>query len=124
MTTRKKDPKEFKLDAVSLVLAQEYTKAEASRSLGINPNLIARWIQEHQAHPRWKNKDASTGSRHEEANPDLLRRDKKPNKISASNRINLILNTIERDGICAFRGHPATCFGMVRPPISASSGHL
>ena len=48
MTTRKKYPKEFKLDAVSLVLEQEYTKAEASRSLGINPNLIARWIQEHQ----------------------------------------------------------------------------
>jgi hypothetical protein len=40
MTTRKKYPKEFKLDAVSLVLEQEYTKAEASRSLGINPNLI------------------------------------------------------------------------------------
>ena len=31
------------------MLEQEYTKAEASRSLGINPNLIARWIQEHQA---------------------------------------------------------------------------
>jgi transposase len=31
------------------VLEQEYTKAEASLSLGINPNLIARWIQEHQA---------------------------------------------------------------------------
>jgi transposase len=49
MTTRKKYPKEFKLDAVGLVLEQEYNNAEASRSLGINPNLIARWIQEHQA---------------------------------------------------------------------------
>ena len=48
MTTKKKYPKEFKLDTVSLVLEQEYTKAEASRSLGINPNLILRWIQEHQ----------------------------------------------------------------------------
>jgi transposase len=48
MTTRKKYSKEFKLDAISLVLEQEYTKAEAARSLGINPNLIARWIQEHQ----------------------------------------------------------------------------
>ena len=44
MTTRKKYPKEFKLDAVSLVLEQEYTKAEASRSLGINPNLIAKGV--------------------------------------------------------------------------------
>ena len=49
MTARKKSPKEFKLDADSLVLEEEYTKDEASRSLGINPNLIARWIQEHQA---------------------------------------------------------------------------
>ena len=42
MTTRKKYPKEFKLDAISLVLEQEYTKAEALRSQGINRNLIAR----------------------------------------------------------------------------------
>ena len=48
MTTRKKYPKEFKLDAISLVLEQEYTKSAASRSLGIDPNLIVRWIQEHQ----------------------------------------------------------------------------
>ena len=48
MTARKKYPKEFKLDAISLVLEQEYTKAEAARSLEINPNLITRWIQEHQ----------------------------------------------------------------------------
>ena len=48
MTTRKKYLKEFKLDAISLVLEQEYTKFAAQRSLGINPNLILRWIQEHQ----------------------------------------------------------------------------
>ena len=29
MTVRKKYPKEFKLDAISLVLEQKYTKAEA-----------------------------------------------------------------------------------------------
>jgi len=49
MTKKKEYPKVFKLDALSLVLEPEYTKSEASRSLGINPNLIARWIQEHQA---------------------------------------------------------------------------
>jgi transposase len=49
MTARKKYPKEFKLDAISLVLDQEYTRAEAARSLEINPNLLTRWIQEHQA---------------------------------------------------------------------------
>lgn len=48
MIERKKYPKEFKLDTISLVVEQEYTKAEAVRSLEINPNLIT-WIQEHQA---------------------------------------------------------------------------
>ena len=46
MTARKKYSKEFKLDAVSLVLEQEYTKSEAARSLGINPNLLGRWIKQ------------------------------------------------------------------------------
>ena len=36
MTIRKKYPKEFKLDAISLVLDQGYTRTEAARSLGIN----------------------------------------------------------------------------------------
>jgi transposase len=46
MSTRKTYTKEFKLDAVSLVLEQDYTKAEAFRSLSINPNMLARWIKE------------------------------------------------------------------------------
>ena len=49
MTTRKKHPKKFKFDAISLVLDQEYTRAGGARSLEINPNLLTRWIQEHQA---------------------------------------------------------------------------
>ena len=46
MTTRKKYTKEFKLDAKALVLEQNYSQAEASRNLGINPNLLGRWIKE------------------------------------------------------------------------------
>ncbi len=49
MTTRKKYSKEFKLDAVSLVLEQDYGRAEAGRSLGINANMLGRWVKEHQA---------------------------------------------------------------------------
>ena len=49
MTKRKKYPTEFKLDAISLVLEQGYTRAEAARSLDINANLIPRWIKEHEA---------------------------------------------------------------------------
>ena len=46
MTTRKKYTKEFKLDAISLVVDQGYTRAEAAKSLGINANMLRRWISE------------------------------------------------------------------------------
>ena len=48
MTTRKKCSQEFKLDAVNLVLEKEYSRAEASRSLGVNPHILGRWVKEHQ----------------------------------------------------------------------------
>jgi transposase len=46
MTRKKKYSKEFKLDAVNLVLEQNYTKAAAARSLEVNPNLLGRWVNE------------------------------------------------------------------------------
>jgi len=46
MTVRKKYTKEFKLDAVSLVIDQNYTRAEASKNLGLNPNMLGRWVKE------------------------------------------------------------------------------
>ena len=42
MNTRKKYPKEFKLDAVSLLLDQGYTRIEAAKSLDINPSMLGR----------------------------------------------------------------------------------
>tara|TARA_B110000208_G_C11358596_1_gene280339 strand:+ start:209 stop:505 length:297 start_codon:yes stop_codon:yes gene_type:complete len=48
MNARKKYSKEFKLDANSLVLNQQYTRSEAARSLEENPNLITRWIKEYE----------------------------------------------------------------------------
>ena len=49
MTIRKKYSKEFKLDAVSLVIEQDYSRVEAARSLDINANMLGRWVKEHQA---------------------------------------------------------------------------
>ena len=49
MITRKQYTKEYKLDAVSLVLDQGHTTAEVSRSLEINANMLRRWIREYQA---------------------------------------------------------------------------
>jgi len=49
MKTRKKYSKDFKLDAISLVLDQGYSRSEAARSLDINANMLCRWIKEFQA---------------------------------------------------------------------------
>lgn len=48
MTERKKYTKEFKLDAVSLVIDQGYSRTEAAMSLGIDIGLLGRWVREQQ----------------------------------------------------------------------------
>jgi transposase len=48
MSERKQYSKEFKLDAISLVLDQGYKRSEAAKSLGINANMLGRWIKENQ----------------------------------------------------------------------------
>jgi transposase len=40
--------KEFKREAVGLILEQSYSIAEASRNLGINYNILSRWKTESQ----------------------------------------------------------------------------
>jgi len=49
MVIRKRYTKEFKLDAISLVLDQGHTPTEVSRNLEINANMLRRWIREYQA---------------------------------------------------------------------------
>ena len=49
MTIRKKYSKEFKLDAVSLVTEQDYTRADAARSLDINAHMLGRWVKENDS---------------------------------------------------------------------------
>lgn len=49
MEPRKHYTKEFKLDAISLVLDQGLTIAEAARSLEISANMLGRWVRENQA---------------------------------------------------------------------------
>ena len=46
MITRKKHSKEFKQDAISLVLDQGYTITDAANSLEINRSMLGRWIKE------------------------------------------------------------------------------
>ena len=49
MELRKHYTKEFKLDAISLVLDQGLTIAEAARSMEIRANMLGRWIKENEA---------------------------------------------------------------------------
>lgn len=53
MTKRKRTifPKEFKLEAVRLVLERGMTAAQVARDLGVNPELIYRWKREFQNDP-------------------------------------------------------------------------
>jgi len=48
--TRTTYTKEFKREAVDLILEQGYSIAEASRNLGINYNMLSRWKNERQSH--------------------------------------------------------------------------
>ena len=48
MTERKKYTKEFKLNAINLVLEQGYKRTEAARNLEIDPTMLGRWIKEHE----------------------------------------------------------------------------
>ena len=45
MNQRKKYSKEFKLDAISLVKDQGYSRIEVARSLSINADMLTRWIK-------------------------------------------------------------------------------
>ena len=46
---RQKYTAEFKRDAVNLVTTQDYSYAEAGRSLGLNANMLSRWQREQEA---------------------------------------------------------------------------
>jgi len=58
MTKRKTYSKEFKRDAVSLVLDQGYSRLEAAISLEVGVNALSRWVREHKE----KDKHAFVGN--------------------------------------------------------------
>ena len=47
--TRRKYTREFKLEAVQLALSRDGNVSEVARNLGVNPNMLNRWIREYQA---------------------------------------------------------------------------
>jgi transposase len=49
LAARKKSNKELKRDAIDLVLKQGYTQANVAKQLGVNANMLGRWIKEYQS---------------------------------------------------------------------------
>lgn len=46
MNTRRKYDRQFKIDAVNLVNSSDKSVSEVARSLGVRPDLVARWKRE------------------------------------------------------------------------------
>lgn len=49
---RRKFSREYKLEAVNLVIERGVTAAQAARDLDINPNMLRRWVKEQGADPK------------------------------------------------------------------------
>ena len=48
MVERKRYTKEFKLDAISLVLEQGHSRINAAKMLEISSQMLGRWVKEYQ----------------------------------------------------------------------------
>ena len=70
---RRKYDKEFKRDAVEMVIRSGKSSTEVGKELGINGNMLARWKQEHLA-------------RMDDSCRDLPESGMKPSEVEAENR--------------------------------------
>ena len=70
---RRKYDKDFKRDAVAMVMRSRKSAVEVGKELGINGNMLARWKQEHL-----ESMDQSCG--------DLPESGLKPSEVEAENR--------------------------------------
>lgn len=73
---RRQYTKEFKREAVDLVLKQQYTITQAAKSLGVNSNMLARWKREYES---WE-QNAFPGTGHQPAQLDELNRLREENR--------------------------------------------
>ena len=74
--TRRRFTKEFKSDAVGLVVEQGYSCAEVGRRLGVSENNVNRWVRQY----RDKNESLSTDGLTREQLEAELKRLRKENK--------------------------------------------
>ena len=74
--TRRRFTKEFKDDAIGLVLEQGYSCAEVGRRLGVSENNVNRWVRQY----RDKNESISSDGLSREQLEAELKRLRKENK--------------------------------------------
>jgi transposase len=67
---------EFKKEAVELVILENYTAAQAARSLGISRNMLDRWRREYQE----KEQHAFPGTGHQSGELEELKRLREENR--------------------------------------------
>ncbi len=79
---RKKYTREFKIEAVRLLTESNMTIAQASRDLGINPNVLTRWKKEFTDN----NSQAFPGSGHLKPEEEELRRLRRENALLRQER--------------------------------------
>jgi transposase len=73
---RKQYTKEFKKEAVELVTKQNYTIAQAAKSLGIRENMLSRWRQEYRS----REEQAFPGTGHQSSEVEELNRLREENR--------------------------------------------
>ncbi len=49
--TRRRFSREFKVEAVPLVIERGVSAAQAARDLGVHMNVLRNWVREHRADP-------------------------------------------------------------------------
>ena len=76
---RRKYTREFKEEAVNLVLDHGYKITEAAKNLGIHPNLLSRWKREHEGGTPGVENAASSATLRAELN--RLRKENKKLKL-------------------------------------------
>lgn len=108
MVQRRKFSKEFKLESVNMVLGRGVSIAQVARDLGVNQNLISRWIREFRqgeqqafpGHGLQKPDDAEvTRLRREVARLKMERDILKKAAVSSTGQCNTIYVTIIGGGV-------------------------
>lgn len=82
--TRPKYTKEFKDDAIKLVINQGYSSTEVGRRLGINSSNVSRWVREYQ---RDREEIGKSGMTHRELEAEIRELKKENRRLQMEREI-------------------------------------